>query len=48
MENAYLDADGDGRIGQTEFVDGQPPLFRRADRNGDGVLTRSEVEASAS
>lgn len=47
-ENAHLDADGNGRISQTEFVDGQPPVFRRADRNGDGVLTRTEVEATAS
>lgn len=46
-EIAYLDANGDGRISRSEFVDGEPPLFRRADRNGDGSLTRSEVEAAA-
>lgn len=46
-EIAYLDTDGDGRISQNEFVDGQPPLFRRADQNGDGALTRSEVQAAA-
>lgn len=46
-EIAYLDADGDGRISQSEFVDGEAPLFRRADGNGDGMLTRSEIEAAA-
>jgi hypothetical protein len=47
-EIAYLDADGDRRISQAEFVNGQPPLFRRADLNGDGALVRSELEAAAS
>ncbi len=46
-EIAYLDANGDGRISQSEFVDGEAPLFRRADGNGDGMLTRSEIEAVA-
>ena len=45
---AYLDTDGDGRIGRTEFLDGPAPLFQRADLNGDGVLTRSELERAAS
>lgn len=43
---AYLDTDGDGRISRSEFVGGQPLLFRRADRNGDGALTRSELKAA--
>ena len=43
---SYLDADGDGRISRAEFVNGQPLLFRRADSNGDGALTRSELEAA--
>lgn len=47
-EIAYLDTSGDGRISRDEFLDGPAPLFRRADRNGDGILTRSEVEAAAS
>jgi hypothetical protein len=46
-EISYLDANGDGRISQSEFVDGEAPLFRRADGNGDGLLTRSEIEAAA-
>ena len=45
-EIAYLDADGDGRISPSEFVDGEAPLFRRADSNGDGMLTQSEIEAA--
>lgn len=42
----YLDADGDDRISRAEFVNGQPLLFCRADRNGDGALTRYELEAA--
>jgi hypothetical protein len=45
---AYLDTDGDGRISRNEFLDGPAHVFRRADRNGDGVLTRSELEGVAS
>jgi len=45
---AHLDIDGDGRIGRTEFLDGPAPVFQRADRNGDGVLTRPELEGAAS
>lgn len=47
-EIGYLDEDGDGRISESEFVNGPAPVFRRADGNSDGVLTRAEVEAAAS
>jgi len=43
-----LDANEDGRISQDEFLDGPNPLFDQADLNSDGVLTRSEVDGSAS
>ena len=46
-EVADLDVNGDERISREEFVNGPAPLFRRADRNADGVLTRSEIEAAA-
>lgn len=45
---AYLDTDSDGRISRSEFINGQPLLFRRADRNADNALTRSELEAATS
>lgn len=47
-EIAHLDADGDGRISHGEFLDGPLPLFEQADRNADGVLTRSEIDVPAS
>ncbi|MEL6781476.1 MAG: EF-hand domain-containing protein [Pseudomonadota bacterium] len=43
---AYLDVNSDGRISQDEFVNGPAPLFQHADQNGDGAVTRSEVEAA--
>ncbi len=47
-EIAHLDTNGDGRISQSEFLDGPLPLFEQADRNADGVLTRSEIDVPAS
>jgi Ca2+-binding EF-hand superfamily protein len=38
-----LDADGDGRISQQEFVDAPHPLLR-FDEDGDGRVTREEIE----
>ncbi len=47
-EIARRDASGDRRIGRDAVLNGPAPLFRRADRNADGILTRSQVEAEAS
>lgn len=47
-EIAYLDENSDGRISQSEFVNEPAPVFRRADQNVDGILTRPELEAAAS
>jgi Ca2+-binding EF-hand superfamily protein len=38
-----LDADGDGRIAEKEFVDAPHPLLR-FDADGDGRVTREEIE----
>jgi Ca2+-binding EF-hand superfamily protein len=38
---ARFDLDGDGKVSAAEFA-GPPGAFRRADRNGDGVVTRGD------
>ena len=38
------DADGDGRISETEFVSGADPLLQRFDGDGDGNITRAEMD----
>lgn len=43
---AHLDENGDGRISQGEFVDAALPMFRCADRSGDGTLSRSDLEVA--
>lgn len=40
-----LDADGDGRVSRSEFVDGPTRAFDRADGNHDGRLDRDEIAA---
>jgi hypothetical protein len=42
---AREDANGDGRVGRTEFK-GPQPLFDRLDRNRDGALTKEDFEPS--
>ena len=46
-EISDLDTNGDKQISREEFVNGPALLFRRADRNDDWVLTRTELEAAA-
>jgi Ca2+-binding EF-hand superfamily protein len=43
-----LDTDGDGRIAETEFVAAVDPLLQRFDGNGDGSITRAEMDEGAS
>lgn len=40
-----MDADGDGRISRDEFSRFIPDRLRRADTNGDGVLSLRELRA---
>lgn len=40
-----LDADGDGRVTQSEMTEARRAGFARADANGDGVLSASEIAA---
>lgn len=47
-EIAHLDTDGDGRISQSEFINGPAPVFVNADQDGDGALSQPEVAAAAS
>jgi len=47
-EIADLDENHDGRISKDEFLSEPTPLFTQADRNSDGILTRSELEVRAS
>ena len=42
----YLDIDGNGRIDRSEWH-GSRAAFERLDRNGDGLLTRFEVQGSS-
>lgn len=39
-----LDADRDGRISESEFVEAENPLLERFDANGDGEISRDEIE----
>lgn len=41
-----LDVDRDGKLSRNEFVDGGFRLFRIADRNRDGAVTREELAAT--
>ncbi|KRE96588.1 hypothetical protein ASG87_16510 [Frateuria sp. Soil773] len=38
-----FDTDGDGRVGEAEYVAYMSAGFQRMDANGDGVLERSEL-----
>lgn len=41
---ARFDTDGDGRVGESEFLSGAYPFMARFDADNDGRLTRDEVE----
>ena len=43
-----VDTDADGRISHAEFISGRDPLVLRFDGNGDGSITRAEMEEGAS
>jgi len=43
--SATHDRDGDGRLSYREFVYGPTPMFHAADADGDGVLTRNELDS---
>jgi Ca2+-binding EF-hand superfamily protein len=44
---ARLDADGDDRVSEGEFVAAENPLLERLDANGDGAISRDEAERAA-
>jgi Ca2+-binding EF-hand superfamily protein len=41
-----FDANSDGKVNKDEFVSGPTPLFDKADKDGNGVLDASELEAA--
>ena len=41
---ARFDTNGDGKVGEAEFLMGAHPFVTRFDANGDGRLTRAEVD----
>lgn len=43
---ATFDANKDGKVSQSEFVNGPSLVFDRTDTNGDGAVARTELEAA--
>jgi len=41
-----FDANQDGRVDKSEYVNGPTPLFDRIDANHDGVITAAELQAA--
>ena len=41
-----MDANGDGKVTQDEFVQAQREQFKRLDTDGDGKLSTAEIEAA--
>jgi Ca2+-binding EF-hand superfamily protein len=41
-----FDKDGDGKVSETEFVDGPALIFDRVDANADGMVAKAEMEAA--
>lgn len=41
----HMDTDRNGTISEAEFVDGAKQHFKEMDKNGDGQLTRDEIQA---
>jgi hypothetical protein len=42
---AGLDADNDGRVTRSEFMNAPTPVFDRLDADADGVVTGAEIDA---
>lgn len=38
-----MDKDGNGKLSETEFVNGRPPIWNRLDQDGDNRISREEI-----
>jgi hypothetical protein len=43
MMLSNMDKDGNGKLSETEFVNGLPPIWSRLDQNGDNQISQQEI-----
>ena len=48
MDGMTMDGNGDGMMSKEEFMDAHEKMFTQADKNADGQLDKTEMEAMKS